>query len=363
MRLALTAGGTGGHIFPALAVLDALQARDGLLSDVRFFGPDDRGERALVEARGVPFEAVPAAGVRGRGPWRLARSVARLTQGTLVATRRLHAFRPDAVFSTGGYASFPCSVAARLLRRPLVVYLPDVTPGWAVRAEKRLATRMATTTDAALAYLPAKKTRVTGYPVRSVFFERTREDAREALGIPATEHMVVVAGATQGARAINRAVLDALPAICAAARLFHVTGNADFEDGLAARGRLSPGLQGQYTVARFRDDLPTVMLAAEVGVFRAGASVLGEIPAASLPSILVPGRYAGGHQRDNARWLEQGGAAQVLDEDAVVTLGDHILQLLADQPRLAAMRRAAHTLARPGAANAIADLIVEVARR
>jgi len=175
--------------------------------------------------------------------------------------------------------------------------------------------------------------------------------------------VVVVAGATQGARAINRAVLDAVPVICTGARLFHVTGNTDLESALGVRDRLAADLQQRYVVAPFRDDLPIVMLAADVGVFRAGASVLGEIPAAGLPSILVPGRYAGAHQRDNARWLEQGGAAEVLEEDALATLGDRILGLLSDRPRLAAMREAATALARPDAADAIADLIVEVAKR
>ncbi len=363
MRLALTAGGTGGHIIPALAVLDALQARDGLLTEVRFFGPDDRGERTIVEARGVRFEAVPAAALRGRGLPRLARSAARLAWGTLVAARRLRAFGPDAVFSTGGYASFPCSVGARLVRRPLVVFLPDVTPGWAVRAETRLATRMATTTGAALAHLPAAKTRVTGYPVRRAFFEQTRQDARASLGIATDERVVVVAGATQGARAINRAILAALPSISAAARVYHVTGGAGLEEARAARARLPAAAQEKCFVAPFREDLPTIMVAADLGVFRAGASVLGELPAAALPAILVPGLYAGGHQRDNARWLVEAGAAEVIEEEALASLGDRILRLLADRDRLERMSRAARALARPDAADAIADLIVEVARR
>ncbi|MDZ7729331.1 MAG: glycosyltransferase [Dehalococcoidia bacterium] len=140
MKLALTAGGTGGHIYPALSVLDALRAQYGDELEVRFFGPEDRGERTTVEARGIRFEGVPSAGVRGRSPVRLAQAAFRLGAGVLLATWKLGRYRPAVVFSTGGYASFPCSVAARVLRRPLVVYLPDVTPGWAVRAEQRLAT-------------------------------------------------------------------------------------------------------------------------------------------------------------------------------------------------------------------------------
>lgn len=363
MRLALTAGGTGGHILPALAVLDALRAREGLLTEVRFFGPEDRGERAMVEARGVTFVPVPAAGVRGRGPVRLAKSVARLTWGVIVAFRRLRSFRPDAVFSTGGYASFPTSLASRALRHPLVVYLPDVTPGWAVRAEKRLATRIATTTEAALAHLPARKTHVTGYPVRRRFFELSREQARAGLGLNARDRVILVAGATQGARAINEAVFASVAGLCAEAAVFHVTGSTDIGRARAVRETLPPDLLDRHHVAAFREDLPELMLAADVGVFRAGASVLGEVPAAGLPAILVPGKYAGGHQRENARWLEEGGAAEILDEDDLSELALRLLALLRDEGRLAAMRESARALARPGAADAIGDLIVEVAMR
>lgn len=363
MRLALTAGGTGGHIIPALAVYDAICARPGTAPEVRFFGPEDRGERRTVEARGVRFEGVPAAGVRGRGPWRLMKSVARLAWGSAIALRRLRAFDPDAVFSTGGYGSFPCSLAARLLRRPLVVYLPDVTPGWAVRAERRLATRMATTAEAALAFLPRGKTTVTGYPVRAAFFNEDRAGARAALGLGADEPLVVIAGASQGARTINRAVFRALPALVAHATVVHITGDADAAEAAAVSATLDPERRTRYLAARYRDDLPTVMVAADVAVMRAGASVLGEIPAAGLPAILVPGTYAGAHQRANARWLEQAGAAVILEEAALDRLPEVISDLLADRGRMEAMRAAARALARPNAAAFIAELLVEVARR
>ncbi len=362
MRLALTAGGTGGHILPALAVLDALQARAGLLSEVRFFGPEDRGERQSVEARGLHFEAVPAAGLRGRGPLGIAASIGQLGLGVITGTSKLRAFRPDVVFSTGGYGSFPCSVAARVLRKPLVVYLPDVTPGWAVSGEKRLATRMATTTEAALKHLPRKKTVVTGYPVRKSFFEMSRSEARRELELTDDEKVVVVAGATQGAKAINDAIFAAVPRLAGTCTIFHVTGAGDLPRAAQIRNELRAQQTRHYQVADFRNDLPTLMLAADLGVFRAGASVLGEVPAAGLPAILVPGTYAGGHQRDNAQWLVDGGAA-VIAEEATMDLGTIIAELLADDARLTAMRDAAAGLARPDAADRIADLIVEVARR
>jgi len=363
LRLALTGGGTGGHIIPALAVMEAVQARLGGTADVCFFGPEDRGERAHVERAGVRFVGIPSAAVRGRGPLGLARSAWRLSSGVLAAIRALRAFKPDAVFSTGGYGSFPGSVAARVLRRPLVVYLPDVHPGWAVKAERLLATRMTTTTEAALEFLPRKKTVVTGYPVRAAFFETTAAETRLRLGVDPGERLVVVAGATQGATAINNAVLAALPGILAVARLVHVTGESGLATAEEARAALPADVRPRYQPSAYRQDLPDLMVAADLGIFRAGASILGEVPAAGLPSILIPATYAGGHQRNNSRWLAEQGAAVSLEEAHISRLPSIVAELLSDDPRLASMRAAARRLARPDAADAIAGVVLEVARK
>jgi UDP-N-acetylglucosamine--N-acetylmuramyl-(pentapeptide) pyrophosphoryl-undecaprenol N-acetylglucosamine transferase len=361
MRVAIAAGGTGGHIFPALAVVSALRtASPGV--DVRFFGPDNRGERRLVEPSCIPFESVPAAAVLDRGPIALVKAGVRILTGIFAATRKLRRYRPDVVFSTGGYASFPQAIAARLLRKPLLVFLPDVSPGLAVRAESRLATKMATTTEAALQFLPRKKTAVTGYPIRDAFFEMTKERAREQLGLPQDARVVVIAGASQGARAINNAVFPALPALAAEADVFHITGTDGIAAAEEARQALGEGAS-RYHPAAFRDDLPVFMLAADLAVMRAGASVLGELTAAGLPAILVPLTISGGHQRPNANWLQDHGAAIVLEEPDLGRLGAEVTALLADEARRSRMAAAATSLARPGAAQEIADLIVQAARR
>jgi UDP-N-acetylglucosamine--N-acetylmuramyl-(pentapeptide) pyrophosphoryl-undecaprenol N-acetylglucosamine transferase len=360
MRLALTAGGTGGHILPALATLDAFE-RLGRHVEARFFGTEGRGERELVESKGVRFEAVPSAQVRGRNPLQLARAAARLAAGLALATRKLRAFKPAAVFSTGGYASFPCSLAARLLRIPLVVFLPDVEPGWAVKVERRLATRIATTTEAARTQLPGEKTYVTGYPVREEFRTASRELMRDALGA-GEGPVLLVAGASQGATTINRAVFRALPELCARSTVVHITGNHDLEEAHERRVQLGEAAQA-YHPAAFRDDLPGVMVASDLAVMRAGASVLGELPAAELPAILIPGRFAGGHQRANARWLVDGGAAELLEEARIGELLPRVFTLLDDPARLATMRNAARALDRPDAAIDIARIVLEVAKQ
>ncbi|MEJ5220922.1 MAG: UDP-N-acetylglucosamine--N-acetylmuramyl-(pentapeptide) pyrophosphoryl-undecaprenol N-acetylglucosamine transferase [Tepidiforma sp.] len=359
--IVLTGGGTGGHLFPAIAVAAALRALEPAPALV-FLGPANRGERATIEAAGLPFEEVPAAPIRGRSPLGLLRSIGILARGTARAVRLLRRHRAAAVFSTGGYGSFPVSLAAWLLRRPLVVFLPDVAPGLAVRVEQRLASRLATSTPAALDHLPRGKTSVTGYPVRPEFFSLSRDAARAALGLGPADRLAVVAGASQGSRALNEAVFGRLADLLRAAAVIHVTGQSGLEAAERARAALPADLAARYHPAPFRADLPAVMVAADLGVFRAGASILGELPAAGLPAILVPGAFAGGHQRDNAAWLAAQGAAEVLDEADLPALADRVLALLADDARRDRMRAAARALARPSAAADIARLVMEAAR-
>ncbi|MCY3646576.1 MAG: UDP-N-acetylglucosamine--N-acetylmuramyl-(pentapeptide) pyrophosphoryl-undecaprenol N-acetylglucosamine transferase [Chloroflexi bacterium] len=361
MKIALAAGGTAGHIFPALATLGALRAAGDPI-EARFFGPDNRGERELVQGHDVPFETVPAAPLRGRSPLALARGLVRTALGVATALRSLRRFRPNVMLSTGGYGSFPPSVAARLLRLPLVVFLPDVEPGLAVRAESRLATLIAAATEAALPRLPAEKTVVSGYPVRDAF-ATGRDDAREALGWGGDERVLLVAGATQGAQAINRAVWGALPRLCEAARVVHVTGPTASGEAASERTALPEGLRERYEPAPFREDLPALMVAADLAVMRAGASTLGELPAARLPAILVPGTFAGGHQRENARWLAGHGAAVVLEEADLGQLEGNVLDLLHDDKRRGAMADAARAAGHADGAERLAAILREVATR
>ena len=361
MRIALAAGGTAGHIFPALATLGALRA-SGDPVEARFFGPDNRGERALVQGHDLPFETVPAAPLRGRSPVALARGLARTALGVAAALRALRRFRPNVMLSTGGYGSFPPSVAARILRLPLVVFLPDIEPGLAVRAESRLATLIAAATEGALPRLPAAKTVVSGYPVRDAF-RTPREEARAALGWSAGERVLLVAAGTQGAQAINRAVWEALPRLCEAARVVHVTGRASADEAAARHAALPEGLRERYEPAAFREDLPALMVAADLAVMRAGASTLGELPAAGLPAILVPGTFAGGHQRENARWLAERGGAVLLEEADLGVLETHVLNLLGDDERRAAMADAARSAGHADGAERLAAILREVAAR
>ncbi len=358
--MALSGGGTGGHVYPGLAVGRALQRKAPEPVELLYIGVKGRMDERIVPAEGVPFRAVAGGQVRV-GLLGGLFGLARLALGSIQALLILRRERPNVVFATGGYASVPVGVAARLLRLPLVVFLPDVRPGWAVRLLARLANRMATASQAALAHLPRDKTRVVGYPVRDDFWSVEREEARRRLGLPADAKVLLVYGGSLGAHAINEAVFAQLRPLVERAVVAHVTGQADEASALRARDALPEGLRERYRPAAYLRELPAAMKAADLAVTRAGAAVLGELPAAGLPAILVPGVFDGHDQTPNAEYLASKGAAVVLPQPRLGELSQLAIALLDDPPRLQAMAAAARALARPDAAERIAELLMEVA--
>lgn len=361
--MVLSGGGTGGHVYPALAVAEAL-CEDAGAHELLYIGARGRMDEQIVRPTGLPFEAVRAAPLRTGSPAGALRNGVQLLVGAWQAWRLLGRFRPDAVFATGGYASVPVGIAAWLRRRPLVVYLPDVTPGWAVRLLARLATRIVTTTERSIAKLPAGKAQAAGYPVRAAFWSAGRAEARKRFGLPEDQPVLLVTGASQGARAINRAVAQQLEKLLGLCVVFHLTGRADEAELRARREALPDSLRGRYFVFGYLDGMADAMAAADLAVTRSGASVLGELPAAGLPAVLVPGVYEGGHnQRDNARYLEEQGAAVVLENEQLDKLSEAVRELFADGTRRRSMADAARKLARPDAARTIARMLEDVAMR
>jgi UDP-N-acetylglucosamine--N-acetylmuramyl-(pentapeptide) pyrophosphoryl-undecaprenol N-acetylglucosamine transferase len=351
-------------VYPGLAVARALEVEmkaKGEPLELLYVGVHGRVDETIVPREGIAFRAVSAGPLRVSSPVSFVTNLVRLAVGVAQSVWILLRARPGAVFATGGYASVPVGVAARLLRKPLVVFLPDVTPGWAVRLLSRLATRMTTTSERALAHLPAKKTTVAGYPVRESFWSLTRDEARARLGLPLDTKVLLVTGASLGARAINDAIIEALPRLVEGCVVVHVTGRADEARADGARAQLPDASRGRYAVRGYLDDMPAAMIAADLAVTRAGASTLGELPAAGLPAVLVPGEYEGWSQAPNAEHLQAEGAAVMLRNADLGRLADIALDLLGDDDRLAAMRAAMRRLARPDAARDLARMLMEVA--
>ncbi len=364
MRLVLCGGGTGGHVYPALSVVWALAQEVAVDSslEVLYLGQANGLEGELVRRVGLPFQSVPSGPVRGRRLWELPVSLAKIGLGTWRAGRLLRQFGADAVLATGGYASVPVAVAARLRGVPLVVFLPDVLPGWAIRFMARLATRVAVSTPVTPRRLRNGRTVVTGYPVRHEFWLADRAEGRRRLGLDMEEKVLLVSGASQGARSINEAVAAHLRGLLELCQVVHLSGRRDFEWLQREARALPSALQERYRLFDYlHEELPWAMAAADLALSRSGASVLGELPAVGLPAILVPYPHAGGHQRHNALYLQEEGAAVVVeDRELMDRLLPLVGELLSDERRLQRMAQAARSLARPAAARDIARLLLEV---
>lgn len=353
-RLVVAGGGTGGHVTPLLAVLEALQDSPDRV-DVRYLGSGQSIEERLAQQHGVPFTPIPVGAVRGLAPWQVLANLGRTTAGVYSAWRELRRFRPDAVLVTGGYVSVPVAMGARLARTPVVVCLPDMEPGLAVRLLARLAATVTVSFDEVKETLPAGKAVATGYPVRRAFLRNDRARARQRLGIAEGEKVLVVLGGSRGARSLNEAVMHALPSLLELARVCHITGTTDFERVQARRQQLGTCVTERYDIYSYVDnEMADLLWAADLVLARAGASTLGEFPLVGVPSILVPYPYAGGHQTLNATYLQDRGAAVIVEDGE---LQDRLLPvvrtLLEDPQRLAAMAEAARRLARPQASRAI----------
>ena len=363
MRLALSGGGTAGHVYPGLAVAAALRRqldKRGEPLALLYLGVRGRVDEQLLAKEDIDFRAITASALRVRSPLRFAKGMANLAVGAMQARKHLRQFRPQAVFATGGYASAPVALAARSLRRPLLVYLPDIRPGWAVQMMMRLATRVAATAEDSLPYLPRAKTVVTGYPVREDFLQAAKEEGRRRLGLEAATKTLLVSGGSLGARSINDFVSENLSDLLDLCQIIHLSGAADFAWLSDRREALPAPLRARHHLHPYlSEEMPLAMAAADLALMRAGASSLGELPLMGLPAVLVPGAFS--DQAANARYLAGHGAAVTLANGRLDEAMGLIRELLQDERRLKAMAEAARSLARPDAAQRIAGLLQEMA--
>lgn len=348
LHVLLAGGGTGGHVFPALAVAEELAARGHRVS---FVGLETGMEARLVAERGLPFHALPALPMVGRGLLGKAKSLATLAGSAREASRLIRRIGVDVVLGTGGYVSAPAVAGARLAGKPVLLLEPNARAGAANRWLSRWAT------GAAVGYLDTINDLkcpcwVTGVPVRSAFFNVPQE-------LPAGAPRLLVLGGSQGAQQINQAMPAAAAALIGrlpGLRILHQAGAKNLEaarEGYAKAGIGAPHVE----VVPFLDDVAGAMAHSHLLVSRAGAITLAEICAAGRAALLLPLSIAQGHQMDNARLLAEEGAAEVIPSGELTPkrLAERLYDLLSDLPRLARMGRAARGLARRRAVADIAD--------
>jgi UDP-N-acetylglucosamine--N-acetylmuramyl-(pentapeptide) pyrophosphoryl-undecaprenol N-acetylglucosamine transferase len=353
MRIIIAGGGTGGHVIPALAIAQQLKKQFG--AEVLFIGTARGIETRLVPQAGFPLELIQVGALKNVSLVTRAKTMFDLPRAIAASSRMLSGFDPEVVIGVGGYASGPAMVAAIRRGLPTLAFEPNVVPGFANRMIARWVSSAAVHFEETCRYFP--RCRVTGAPVRAAFFSiRAKTDGAPTL---------LVFGGSQGARAINQAMIESLGGLRAkipGIHIIHQTGQRDYDHVLDAYQQ--SGISGE--VHKFIEDMPGTFGRADLLVCRSGASTVAEIAAAGKPAIFVPfPAAADDHQNVNARALERAGAAVVVEESnlGAAYLVETIAALISDSSRLQSMSVAAKTLAHPKAVEEIAEMVRELADR
>ena len=363
LNIVITGGGTGGHVYPALATLEALQKR--IPVNVLYIGTQRGIEARLIRQQGIPFQAIWVAGFQRRWTWKNIFFPLKLLISLWQSWKILKQTRPEVAVGTGGYVTGPVLWVAARMGIPVVIEEQDVFPGLTTRLLAPHATKICLAFEGAQKYLkvPPDRIIITGNPVRQQLTTVSPEEARQRWDIPVHVPVVLVFGGSQGARAINQAVEHCITTwIQKGIYVIWQTGYRDFE-------RVKPvsiKFPEKIKLVSYIDDMGSAYQAADVVVCRAGAITLAELALVEKPAVLIPYPFAAGnHQMKNARFIEQQGAAITLLQDETLSekLKTTIPALLADAPRRQSMAKAWQKLARPNAADVIADIILQVAGR
>ncbi len=363
----ISGGGTGGGVYPALAVAEALHARNPALP-LHYVGSVGM-ERGLVgqgptRTLFASYDEVQSGPLRGVSVPRRMISAIKMAIGTFQAMRLVRRYRLAALLLTGGWATFPTALASRLLGVPVTVFLPDIEPGLAIKWLGRLARVVYATTADSQAYFPPGKVVPTGYPLRSQVLNVKREDGIAHFELDPARRTLLVFGGSRGARSLNRALAEILPNLLLdGLQIIHIAGETNWPEVQTRRASLSADFQARYHAYPYlHEDMGLALAAADLVVSRAGASSLGEFPYFGLPAILVPYPFAWRYQKVNADWLAKRGAAiRLNDESLAEELLPTIRSVLSNQARLEAMRQAAAALKTDGAA-VIADKLLAFAK-
>ena len=344
-------------MYPALAVHSALMS-DRAAVETLWVGGEGGMESALVKRAGIPLRTIPAAGLHGVGLKNLPRNLGLMARGVGASRRILREFKPGVILFTGGYVAVPMALAGR--RVPSLVYVPDIEPGLALKTVARFAERIAVSAEDSRRYFPSNApVVVTGYPVRASLVQQDKAAARAALGLESDLPTLLISGGSKGARSINTAVLRQLDRLLDLAQIVHLSGELDWPAVEARRTFLDSARAARYHAYSYlHEQMSFALAAADLAVWRAGASSLGELTMVGLPAILVPYPYAWRYQKVNADFLAGRGAAVVLEDESLPEqLLPTVESLLGNPDKLASMRKCMLGLSKPGAAAAIADQI------
>jgi UDP-N-acetylglucosamine--N-acetylmuramyl-(pentapeptide) pyrophosphoryl-undecaprenol N-acetylglucosamine transferase len=361
MRVLIAGGGTGGHLFPGLALAEEVKTRHPR-NDVLFVGTERGLETRIIPKNGFPLELIGVGPLKRQGTAGLLKGLGRLPRSLWQSRRILRRFDPDVVVGVGGYASGPVVLAAFLMGIPTAVQEQNALPGFTNRTLGKFARAIFIAFEDARPAFPPRRTHLLGNPIRRAFLDNYLHEKRA----DAAEMSILVTGGSQGAHVLNERVAEAVeilaPRLGARLRVLHQTGPKDVEE-IARRYERLAGSGLQAKAVPFIDDMARAYAEADLLVCRAGATTIAELTVCKKPAILVPFPYAADdHQTVNARSLSTSGAALLIQEKdlTAASLADELRRLEADRDRLRRMGRASGLLGRPEAARDIAQVCVSL---
>lgn len=380
IRILVTGGGSAGHISPALAVIQTIQQiapEQNLTPEFLYLGGKRGLEEEQVSRAGVRFVGVETGKLRRYFSWQNFTDAGRVPLGVLQAMGIVRGFAPDVVFSTGGYVSVPPVMAARLFNIPILIHEQTVQVGLANRIAARCATKIGLSWESAQDDLTPslqRKSFVTGNPIRPHIFDGDKNEANRFYNFPDDNLPgLYVTGGSQGARLINRAVEEALPELLKLCRIIHQCGKQpegqeqDYDRLENAVNKLPPELATRYRFTRYvREEIKDVFAWADLVLSRAGAGTVAELCVLGKPAVYVPLVPTGGdEQTRNAQMCERAGAAKIIrqSECNAAKLLEELPPLLKDSTQLAKMSAAALTLAKPDAAQTLAQAVLDLAQK
>ncbi|MCE5198360.1 MAG: undecaprenyldiphospho-muramoylpentapeptide beta-N-acetylglucosaminyltransferase [Armatimonadota bacterium] len=355
MKTVLTGGGTGGHIYPAVSVGQALLEAD-TDAELLFVGSSHGPEGDIAKSFGIPFQAVPSAPLTKSVSLRSASALWKLFMGVFRARRILKKFGPDVVIGTGGYTTAAVLLAARSLGLRTIIHEQNAVPGRTNRWLARISDKVCVTFEGSAAFFPNGKVVVTGMPVRREFaLLPNKAEARRKLGMAEDAFTILVVGGSQGAKRVNEIVMDMWPLVDdGRTQVLHQVGQRNVD-----QCRANPVTASEMYHVEAYLDMPTAVAAADMVICRSGASTIAEITAAGLPSILIPYPHAyADHQRLNADYVVKHGAAVMCEESTATgeSLAKIVNDLRSSPEKLKAMASASQSLGKPNAAAHVAQV-------
>ena len=372
MRVIVSGGGTGGHIYPALAVATHLRSQYG--AEVLFLGSDDGLETQLVPAAGLPLATIKAGKLRRYISWQTVKGLMRVPFGVVQAVEVVRKFRADVAFTSGGYVAVPAGLAAYLNRVPLLMHQQDVPPNLSNKQVAPLATKISVAFEDSLAYFPQGRTLLLGNPMRQEILDIRQMApmvARTRFGLAEDQPMLLVTGGSQGARHLNQVVCQALPALLKVCQVLQISGkdlyNETLEQSNGVLADSDPALIARYRLVPYlNEEMPAALQAADLVLCRAGASTLSELATLGKPGLLVPLPPAIGRspQEANAAMFERKRAGVVIKNADLESqfLAERVEYIMTSPELLASMMEAARSLARPQATQEIAEALIKIAR-